>query len=237
MRIKCGFTLIEVAVALAIITLVLGTIMAPLASHIEQRQYSDTRKSLDEIKEALTGYALANGHLPCPDQTTASGTGIPNDGHEDVKVAGTCVTTEGNVPWADLSTAAADAWGNRFRYKVTTAFAQRSPAALFSLSSAGGITVNCPLPGCNPSYTYTSATPAVVLSHGKNGYGAISAANGIANPAPLGIDELENTNGNATFISRPQSTVGATSGEFDDVVAWISPNILFNRMVAAARLP
>jgi len=31
--------------------------------------------------------------------------------------------------------------------------------------------------------------------------------------------------------------VGSTSGEFDDVVVWIPKTTLFNRMVAASKLP
>ena len=44
-------------------------------------------------------------------------------------------------------------------------------------------------------------------------------------------DELENANGNLTFVSR---TFGDS---FDDLLTWISPNILKAKMVAAGRLP
>jgi len=30
---------------------------------------------------------------------------------------------------------------------------------------------------------------------------------------------------------------GAATSEFDDIVTWLSPNILFNRMVVAGKLP
>ena len=38
------------------------------------------------------------------------------------------------------------------------------------------------------------------------------------------------------FFARDPSTV-PTGGEFDDLVTWISPNILYNRMISAGRLP
>lgn len=233
-----GFTLIEMAVVVFVIALLLGSILVPLQAQVEQRQVSDTEKALDEIREALIGFALANGYLPCPDKTGGGGAGTANDGAEDVTAAtGACVVTEGNVPWLTLGVAASDAWGNRFRYRVTAGFAQRSPGATFSLTTAGSLTVTCPAPGCNPSYTYTTNAPAVFLSHGKNGWGAVNASTGSTNPVPTSTDELENTNSNATFVRRPPTPVGATAGEFDDVVTWLSVNILFNRMVAASKLP
>lgn len=233
-----GFTLIEIAVALVVVALVLGSILVPLTTQVEQRQISDTQKALEETKEALTGFALANGYLPCPDKTGGGGAGTANDGAEDVTAAtGACVVTEGNVPWLTLGVTAVDIWGNRFRYRVTGTFAQRAPGATFTLATAGGLTVTCPAPACSPVYTYTTSAPAVIISHGRNGWGAINANTGAANPAPTGADELENTNSDTTFVNRPPSTAGSAAGEFDDLVSWLSANILFNRMVAAGKLP
>lgn len=70
-----GFTLIEVAVVLFIVTILLGSILIPLATQVEQRQISDTQKTLEEIREALIGFAVVNGYLPCPD--------TDNDGTEN----------------------------------------------------------------------------------------------------------------------------------------------------------
>ena len=46
-----GFSLIEVAVVLFIIVLLLGSILVPLTTQVEQKQISDTQKTLDEIRE------------------------------------------------------------------------------------------------------------------------------------------------------------------------------------------
>jgi hypothetical protein len=35
----------------------------------------------------------------------------------------------------------------------------------------------------------------------------------------------------------PSDNRALPGGEFDDMVTWVSPNILFNRMVAAQTLP
>ena len=65
-RAAAGFSLIELAVGIAIITLLLGSLMVPLQSQIESRKIADTQKILDNAREALIGYAAANGYFPCP---------------------------------------------------------------------------------------------------------------------------------------------------------------------------
>ncbi|MDR0578461.1 MAG: prepilin-type cleavage/methylation domain-containing protein, partial [Candidatus Accumulibacter sp.] len=76
--------------------------------------------------------------------------------------------------------------------------------------------------------------PAVIVSHGKNGAGAFNASGG-TNPPPAGADEISNQNAGNDFVMHAPSTVAGN--EFDDFVIWISRHILFNRMVAAGRLP
>jgi prepilin-type N-terminal cleavage/methylation domain-containing protein len=230
-----GFSLIEMAVVMFIIVLLLGSILVPLATQVEQRQISDTEKTLSEIRDALVGFAVTNGYLPCPDKNSAGGSGTANDGVEDVTAAtGVCVaTSQGNVPWVTLGVGAQDVWGNRFRYQVTPAFSQRSPASTFTLTSAGTIRV-CSATGCSANYT-TDAI-AIVISLGKNGYGAINAA-GNTNSGPTTADEIENQTGPSQFMSRTRTTVDSAVGEFDDNVVWLSKHTLFNRMVAAGKLP
>lgn len=234
-----GFTLIEMGVVLFIIVLVLGSLLVPLTTQVEQRQIGDTEKTLAEIREALIGFAVANGYLPCPDKVTAlPGGGTANDGVEDVTAAGACVaTSEGNVPWVTLGVGSNDVWGNRFRYQVTAAFASRAPGATFTLTSAGTITV-CSGTGCGATARYTTDAVAVVISLGKNGLGAINANTGTANPAPpVASDENENVTGPSQFMSRVRTPEDAPAGEFDDVVVWLSRHVLLNRMVAAGKLP
>ena len=235
-----GFTLVEIAIAIFIITILLGSILVPLTTQVEQRQVSETRKMLEDIKEALIGHAIAKGYLPCPDKATAAGVGTANDGIEDVDAAGVCVaTSEGNVPWATLGVGASDVWGNRFRYQVTAAFAQRPPG-IFNLSTAATINV-CTASGCPANTRLTAASPdgavAVIISLGKNGLGAINASTGFANPAPTSADENENVSGPSFFVSRTITPAGSLAGEFDDIVTWLSRPTLFNRMVAAGKLP
>lgn len=248
-----GFTLVEMAIVLALIGLILGTGLTILSAQQDQRRIEETGDSLDEAREALIGYALSSiattdfhPYLPCPDKTTAAGAGTANDGEEDrtTTVPYPCVTQEGNLPWVTLGmTPPTDSWSNRLRYRVTANFSNRTDG--MELTSAGDINVRDDA----SVNTIATSVPAIILSHGKNGLGAINTAcNPIScspNPAPpaSNIDELANTDNTVNFVSHSPTPAGALSqsgaavGYFDDQVIWLSQYTLFNRMVQAGRLP
>jgi prepilin-type N-terminal cleavage/methylation domain-containing protein len=70
-----GFNLIEIAVVLVVLGFLIGNLLNPLAKKIEQDKIKLTQHSLEEIKQALLGYAVLHGCLPCP-VADASGEGI-----------------------------------------------------------------------------------------------------------------------------------------------------------------
>jgi prepilin-type N-terminal cleavage/methylation domain-containing protein len=228
-----GFTLIEFAIGMFLMSVLLSAILTPLTAQIEQRKVNETQSTLAQISDALMGFATAHGYLPCPDRMTGPGA---NDGIEDLNAGGTnCAVAEGNLPWVSLGLGGTDAWGNLFRYRATSAFTDR--ANPFRLTTAGTLNVQCPAGSCGVATTYTNTAPAVVLSHGANGYGAVNAQTRSANIAPTSNDELANTDGNASYISRSIAAPGSAAGEFDDLVVWLSTSILLNKMIVAQRLP
>ena len=257
-----GFTLVEIAIAIFIITLLLGSILVPLTTQVEQRQVSETQKMLEDIKEALVGHAVAKGYLPCPDRTSGgAGTAndTANDGVEDFDAAtGFCLGTlsgtwtvppaagntrraMGNVPWVTLGLGASDPWGNRFRYAVDMEFSARPPqgGTPFSLGSTADVGV-CTTAACTTRLTSGTAgegAVAVVLSHGKNGLSAMNAQTNTAQPPATSVDELDNVNP-PTYTSRPITALDPNNANyFDDIVSWLGKYALFNRMVAAGKLP
>jgi prepilin-type N-terminal cleavage/methylation domain-containing protein len=233
MRRMRGFSLVEMAVVLVIVGLMLGGLLAPLSTQVEQRRVSDTQKGLEEAREALTGFALRNGYLPCPAVSASNGledrTGPNCSGGK----------RQGLLPWATLGVAKLDSWGRIYRYSVTPAFSDS--VRRFGLRSPRDITI-----GTRDAYGNLVAAsaindiPAVVLSHGKNGAGAISDT-GIAVAAAVegNIDERTNAApAGIAFVTRVPADSGVVAGgPYDDLVAWLSPNVLFNRMVAAGVLP
>ena len=217
---QSGFTLVEMAMVLLIIALLLGGLVPVLSGQIEQRRITETKKQMDEIKEALAGYAIIYGYLPCP--TTTTDPSNSNYGVADT----TCTsapTAEGYLPWKTLGVPEMDAWGNfradasdswigHWRYRVDRNFSSSSTPFTLSTSFADSLVIQDS--SGNTLTTTTERPVAVVYSTGPN-----VTADGA----------------NTTFDSTYQSNVPNPS--FDDIMIWISRPQLFNRMVTAGKLP
>lgn len=247
-----GFTLVELAVAVAVIALLIGTLLVPLATQIERRQTAQTEQEMEAIKEALIGFALAQTppRLPCPYRVGGS-----DPGTETYNAAsGRCITcpaepspnasVQNLLPWASLGLAPSDAWGNRYVYRVMCRYAARPVGAnvVLGLDTGSNLTV-CADALCVQLLTVSTpenAPAAVILSHGPNGRGAViaNAPPGVASQAPVSADEVANWTNSNVFVSHPPRAQVATPGdEFDDLVAWLSPHVLKSRLVAAGKLP
>jgi type II secretory pathway pseudopilin PulG len=230
-----GFVLIELAIALVILTLLLGGLLVPIGAQVEQRQYAETEKQLSQIRESLIGYAISNGHLPCPAVSTTNGA-------ED-RTGSACTSSKrvGFLPWVTLGVNSSDAWGNLFRYSVTPAFADSGANTKFTLDEPTDITIQAGNNTAAVNLSVPNGIPAAVLSHGKNGYGATSETGKVrALPGTWDdtLDEKLNATNDDEFWSRTRTTnTGIAGGQFDDALVWISPSILYSRMVAAGRLP
>ncbi len=250
-----GFTLIEMAIVLFIVALLMGGLLPTLTSQIEQRRNSDTSKQLNEIKDALIGYAVINGRLPCPASSTSNGAEYPVGG-------GNCTNFyNGFVPAATLGLSGTtdssgfliDSWGNRIHYAVTS-WNSPSPVLNDVFTTANGMSTvgmsNFPTTGtphlqvcstasasstsCSVANSALTASPgvlAVIYSTGKNGGYGGTGPDEAENPNPKSADN------DRVFVSHLPTGSGAPNGYFDDIVIWISPNVLINRMVAAGKLP
>ncbi len=225
-----GFTLIEIAVVLAVVALLLGGLLVPVSARIDRQNRISTEASMEIILEALEGYAATNGYLPCPAVSSSNGA-------ED-RSAGICNKRSGFVPWVALGTPKADAWGNLFQYSVTPAFS--SAIAPFSFNAAEDITIKTRDSGGNlVNLSNLNSIPAVILSFGRNGFGGTSQS-GIAQTSPPAAngDEITNSTSSTVFVSRTEvDDRNAANGAFDDIVDWVPPYVLMNRMVQAGRLP
>lgn len=213
MKNKLGFTLVEMAIVLVIIGLLISAFLTPLAAQLEQSRNAEVRRDLAEIKEALLGFAVINERLPCPD---ADGNGT-DDGCLNTNAT---ASTGGNVPWISLNTKQLDPWGRRYQYRVNNAFS--STFLLTTTGSGGGLIRVCTTSAC--AGTEASNVPLVIFSTGQNG----------AVLPPVNLDEQENTDLDKDFVSHDFTN---TAGGFDDIVIWISTNVLMNRMVSVGKLP
>jgi len=237
-----GFSLVEMAVVLAVIGLLLGGMLLTLGAQVDQKNIDETRKSLEEAREALLAYAMANGRLPCP---ALAPTGGATDGQEAPVGGGICTNYNGGflpartlgLSTIDSSGYAVDAWNNRIRYVVSGGNPPHFTNST-TLRSNGIGTQPTTLRICSTSISITASTcsayevasgvsvGAIVFSTGKNGAAT-----------PTSNDELANLNSDTAFVSRLPTPVGATNGEFDDRVLWITSATLYGRMIAAGILP
>jgi prepilin-type N-terminal cleavage/methylation domain-containing protein len=307
-----GFTLIELAIVMLVLTILAAGLLVPLTANIESGRYTATQKILEEAKEALIGFAMSHPvnnpssfictcnydasnsliqsgptssscypssflpvekcppssttspiqirtqgphYLPCPDKTSAFGindsTHQPNDGKED-RNGSACEAQEGNLPWVDLGVGKADAWGNHLHYSVSAAFSD-STSGFTSASS--GDKIICLSASCTTKIAEN--LPAVILSYGKNGRGAIHD-DLLATPqvAPSSADERENIDIRTTldptccksllpplsgtndhYVSRAPSEASATTTEFDDLVVWLPTALLVSRVCPSGGCP
>lgn len=237
-----GFTLIEMAVVLLILGTLLGGLLGAIAQVSENTRRSTARNDLERIADALYGFAQANGYLPCPATSTS-------DGFESPAGGGDCTAQHGFVPVASLSfagrinddTLLLDPWANPYRYSVSE---RDSSGGDRSFTSRDGLRVEFSEPPldntdmlrvCEDSTNcattiVTDLVPAILFSMGENWASFTSA------------DETENGGGDtdgAYTISASEDFVNTTyiEDEYDDILLWLSPYLLFTSMIDAGRLP
>ncbi len=248
-----GFSLVELAIVLFIVGLLMLGLMSTLSSQIEQRNFDDTRRRLEQARELLLAFAIVNGRLPCPAIATSAG-------QEAGGGAAACTSSYGGFLPAvtigfqtvDAQGFALDAWGNRLRYAVSASTwtwdagvtnnrftsqhlaggvnrwdVSNTPNDLVICGSATGITAAA----CNtaPSVTNLNVVVAIIFSTGKNG---------APTPCATCLDERANTvTVDPVFVSHTPTSSGAANGEFDDQMTWITAGELYGKLIAAGVLP
>ena len=262
-----GFSLVELAVVMAIVSFLLGSLMYTLSAQVEQRNFEDTRRRLEQARELILSYALVNGRLPCPARSAATATPVTVPGDEVVTTATGCIgdgvtnyyggiaggITYGLLParsigyqQVDSSGIAVDAWGNRIRYVVANL---ATPSA------------TCPTPhfvnSTNLRTNGISCQPNdLLVCKSATGIGATDcggAANQIMSTSLVvaiiystgkngatggtGLDEAANLDGNRIFVYHTPTSGTAMNGEFDDQFTWITAGELYGKLISAGVLP
>lgn len=263
LRAKNGFTLVEMAVVLVIVALMLGGLLVPISAQIEQRNMAETRKSLEIARDALLGYAMAHGRLPCPATAGSNGEEAFDAVAPGNAANGICATFfNGLLPAATLgitptdnSGFAIDGWGNnvvnRIRYAVanntvnavTNPFTRNNGIrnAKINFIAATNLLFVCtgkpsgatPYSSCTGTTALTRDAVFVVYSVGKNAATGGVGIDEIINPNP----QDEATGNDPVFVSHEPQSAGAATGEFDDILTWVSSSSLIGKMVAAEQLP
>lgn len=254
-----GFTLVELAIVMAIAGLMIAAALNMSATFMEQRDYAESKRRLDVASEALLGYVIANGRLPCPAIAGSQGLEDP----PGAPTGSACTSNfNGYLPAATIGfqpTNSAglgiDAWGNPIRYAVASAVTPATGSTCTGTTphftyqtnlKANGIScvpndldVICSVhsqgSAGNPSNTCYSSIR--VVAQNTAAYVVFSTGKNGATSSGYGADETENVNGDSTFVLRTPSDSGADYGTYDDLMVVMPVGVLYGKLMSAGLLP
>ena len=216
------------------------------------RRQEETRRILDEAREALLGFAATHGRLPCPatsasrgEESFAAGRRLPERQLRQLSTTDSCRRPRSgsrrSIRRASRAMAGATQ-ANRVRYAVfgagravggvtnpMTRANGMQQATLAALGDAPGFLVIC---GVGSLGGRIGLRPGREPAHAPRRLRAPFARGqrGAGHPGP-GTDESRNLDGDGVFVSREIST--APGNEFDDTLTWVPVNVLAGRMIAA----
>lgn len=254
MKEQRGFSLVELSIVILIMGLILGGIAMPLSVQRENVRIRESRELLSFVEEAIQGYALVNGFLPCPATPASNGFALPT--------GNTCAVQHGFVPASTLGLEGSrntdnlllDPWASPIRYSVSASDVDGD--GLWDFTNSGEMRdVTMPnlapeLSVCNTAAgasasacgsaaaTLSPGVPLIIYSLGKD-WASFGGADQNENTGAVLGGGPSGTNyavsGNLVFVTRSRSE--QPGNEFDDVLAWISPLSLYHEMVQGGQLP
>ena len=256
-----GFTLFEMAIVFVIFAALAGTLLIPLAQKNEIRDRQIVQEDLERIRQVLLGFAIQHQRFPCPIDISSS---PQNDGVEDgINNSGAaesdsgdivrCAVKYGYLPFQTLGLTSqstsgdrfTDPWGNNYRYSVVDSYDCSGDVDEWDFVTRGRMLLEiarlepefevCSEPTCANtskivrynSGSKTGGTPVVIFSMGKN-WGNHSASFTLEN---------ENVDSDNIFMMLEENSDDSSASRFDDIVTWISPNMLYSHLIQSGLYP
>lgn len=233
-----GFSLIELAVAIAILGILAAASLSYTTFKISQQNAEIMSQKMDMLEEALLAYRKANNRLPCPadatdiddDSTYGIEVGTPGDGACTGATKSSGNTAAGAIPTRTLGLSddyMYDPWQRKITYFVdkritATDVLDATPTYALNDTTIGSITVNDAA-----GSAITSRAVVALISHGKNGHGAYLPSGSVLSSDSTNTDELENcdcTNSGAAaafdsiIVMRPPSADASDlTNSYDDI--------------------
>ncbi len=180
-----GFSLIEVAVALMVIGLLVGSVLSLYNIHMARKRDNDTKANISTIEAALNKYVTRNGRYPRPAHRDIP-IGTAGFGKEAAAITLTCGTTNracvttgaanvyvGDVPFASLGiryTNAIDSYGAKLVYAISV------PLTTVGTFSENAGAINVIARDDTQIYTAPPRAHYFVYSAGPDGEGVYSLA-------------------------------------------------------------
>ena len=244
MHTQKGFTLTELAVVLVVIALLLGGLIIPLGIQRDIENQKTTARQLTGIRDALIGFVVTYGRLPCPDTDTdpaAAGYGL------EEATCNSDLATEGFLPWKTLGTAEHDAWGTswstaaqprlgHWRYRVERDYTDAALLRTLILNSDNNNEQPCSGGSIPPAFSDDCLT---ILNNSNQRLYA-NRERPIAIVYSAGQDQQVNGE-NASFEARrtanPTYQSDVPTANFDDQLIWLTRNNLINLLISVGKLP
>lgn len=221
-----GYTILELAVVLTIVSLVVGMSVSAGLTQLEVARNGSTKGTLETAREALLVYQKKYGRFPCPADPALVSTD-PAYGQEATVTCSsvcaplTCIdnAVTGMIPFKAIklnAESAVDAWDRKITYVVDKDHTAQSHYELGKLKvlDANGQEISS-------SPTLGDAI-FVLISHGEDGGGAYNKASA----APLTCDAAHKDASNCDgaddqFIDdRLNNNLEVPANYFDDIVVW-----------------
>lgn len=207
------------AIVLVVLGLTASLLIPPLAIRTEAARRSAAETALDHITEALIGFALIHGRLPCPSiepDPASTAYGLEQELPCSLNIPGylpwRTLGLPAHDPWGSQRTRADQSWAGHWRYRPDRNFTEGAIA--LSTQPSGHIKIK----DHDGSLISTAASRvvAVVFSTGPN----------------LQADGLNA----ALSPAQPVMEAGEPTPAFDDQLRWIGHPLFISRLARSGRL-
>ncbi len=223
---RSGFSLVEMAVILAIVAVIIGVTMSAGKTQIDVANMKTTKDGLANIKQALLLFRDKQGRFPCPALET-EGKSSATYGQEQAgcdvacPVGIVCMNNAaiGFVPFKALGldeNAAYDGWGGKITYAVDI---QQTGGSSYASGTLQVVDSNNNKVTASPAF---GDAIFVLLSHGPDRKGAYSKTGNILVACDATTLDGENCNGDDIFRTARFTNSTVAADFYDDFVTWYS---------------
>jgi len=239
-HLQSGFSLIEMSIVLIIVGALAGSLVTPMRDSIMHAKRRSAQEQLIVLREAMHGYLIAHGHLPCPVSLSEVNADLAAQKTNNAS----CAFFHGGFPAVELGVLGErseqglllDPWGNPIRYALTgidhdllgrTGIADWADPHELADIGAGNIAADLELcressiAECPNKHLIASDIVWVVYSTGMH-----------SNPSAA---EKENQDDDKQFTLRSFSINDEHA--FDDHIIWASRSELIYWLLKANHLP